>query len=95
MRILRLGDHCGLLGKLNKNKVSAVRSPGTDVMNFITFLPKKSANNWRFTLKNKDNVFKNLIITFIFEKNFNFLRRKLSKIAKNCDHNIDPCSGKK
>jgi hypothetical protein len=25
-----------------------------------------------------------------FEKNTNFFRRKLSKIAENCDHNIDP-----
>jgi hypothetical protein len=26
----------------------------------------------------------------VFEKNANFFRRKLSKIAENCDHNIDP-----
>jgi hypothetical protein len=26
----------------------------------------------------------------VFEKNANFVRRKLSKIAENCDHNIDP-----
>jgi hypothetical protein len=25
-----------------------------------------------------------------FEKNANFFRRKLAKIAENCDHNIDP-----
>jgi hypothetical protein len=25
-----------------------------------------------------------------FEKNANFFRRKLSKIAENCDHNIGP-----
>jgi hypothetical protein len=31
-----------------------------------------------------------MIITLIFEKNANFLRRKLPKIAENCDHNIDP-----
>jgi hypothetical protein len=32
---------------------------------------------------------KNLIIVLVFEKNANFCR-KLSKIAENCDHNIDP-----
>jgi hypothetical protein len=26
----------------------------------------------------------------VFEKNANFFRRKLAKIAENCDHNIDP-----
>jgi hypothetical protein len=31
-----------------------------------------------------------LIITLVFEKNANFFRRKLAKIAENCDHNIDP-----
>jgi hypothetical protein len=27
----------------------------------------------------------------VFEKNANFFRRKLAKIAENCDHNIYPC----
>jgi hypothetical protein len=35
---------------------------------------------------------KKLIITLVFENNANFFRRKLSKIAENCDHNIDPWS---
>jgi hypothetical protein len=26
----------------------------------------------------------------VFEKNANFFRQKLSKIAENCDHNIGP-----
>jgi hypothetical protein len=30
-----------------------------------------------------------LIITF-FEKNANYFGQKLSKIAENCNHNIDP-----
>jgi hypothetical protein len=33
-----------------------------------------------------------LIMTLVFEKNANFLRQKLAKIAENCDHNIDPRS---
>jgi hypothetical protein len=36
--------------------------------------------------------FQNLLITFVFEKNANFFRRKLAKIAENCDNNIDPWS---
>jgi hypothetical protein len=36
------------------------------------------------------NVLKfDLIVTLFFEKNANFFCRKLSKIAENCDHNID------
>jgi hypothetical protein len=33
---------------------------------------------------------KNLIIAFVFEKNANFLRRKMAKNAENYDRNIDP-----
>jgi hypothetical protein len=31
-----------------------------------------------------------LITLLVFKKNANFFRRKLEKIAENCDHNIDP-----
>jgi hypothetical protein len=41
--------------------------------------------------QNKAKLCKILIITLVFEKNAIFFRRKLSKIAENCDHNIDPC----
>jgi hypothetical protein len=34
-----------------------------------------------------------LIVTSVFEKNANFFRKKLSKIAENRDHNIDPWLG--
>jgi hypothetical protein len=43
-----------------------------------------------FLTQNKAKLCKILIITLVFEKNANFFRRKLSKIAENCDHNIDP-----
>jgi hypothetical protein len=33
---------------------------------------------------------KKMIITLVFEKNANFFRQNFSKIAENCDHNIDP-----
>jgi hypothetical protein len=42
--------------------------------------------------QNKAKLCKTLIIILVFEKNANFFRRKLSKIAENCDHNIDPRS---
>jgi hypothetical protein len=40
--------------------------------------------------QNKAKLFKTLIITFDLEKNANFFRRKLAKIAEISDHNIDP-----
>jgi hypothetical protein len=38
----------------------------------------------------KTKLCKNLIITLVFEKNAKLFRQKLSKIAENCDHNMDP-----
>jgi hypothetical protein len=55
----------------------------------IFFAPKKSAKNGAFLLKLLLVFAKNLIITLDFETNGNFFRRKLAKIAENCDHNID------
>jgi hypothetical protein len=43
-----------------------------------------------FDSKTKLNYANNLIITLVFEKKRQFFRRKLSKIAENCDYNIDP-----
>jgi hypothetical protein len=43
-----------------------------------------------FLTENKAKLCKLFIITLVFEKNANFFRRKLSKIAENCDHNIGP-----
>jgi hypothetical protein len=63
---------------------------GTDVMIFKFFSPKNSAKKLAFLAQNKAKFCKILIITLVFEKNANFFRRKLSKIAENCDHNIDP-----
>jgi hypothetical protein len=45
-----------------------------------------------FLTQNKAKLCKFLIITLDFKKNANF-RRKLAKIAENCDHNIDPRLG--
>jgi hypothetical protein len=59
-----------------ENKIGSYL-PGTDVMIFKIFSPKKSAKKMFFFLE-KRQVF----------------RRKCAKIAENCDHNIDPASGK-
>jgi hypothetical protein len=53
----------------------------------ITLVFEKNAN---FFAENCQKSQKIVIITLVFEKNANFFRRKLSKIAENCDHNIDP-----
>jgi hypothetical protein len=66
--------------------------PGTsqpDVMIFKNIFAKKSAKMAFFT-QNKAKLCSNLIITLIFEKKRQFVRRKLSKIAENWDYNIDP-----
>jgi hypothetical protein len=49
-------------------------------------LAKKSA----FLTQIKGNFAEKVIITLVLEKNANFFRRKLAKIAENCDHNIGP-----
>jgi hypothetical protein len=54
------------------------------------FSPKNSAKKLAFLTRNKAKLCKILIITLVFEENANFFRRKLAKIAENCDHNIDP-----
>jgi hypothetical protein len=53
----------------------------------ITLVIEKNAN---FVTENWQKLPKIVIITLVFEKNANFFRRKLAKIAENCDHNIDP-----
>jgi hypothetical protein len=67
--------------------------PETDVMILKIFSPKISAKKLAFLTQNKAKLCKSLIITLVFEKNANFFRQKLSKIAENCDHNIDPRLG--
>jgi hypothetical protein len=44
-----------------------------------------------FLIQNKAKIGKILIISLVYEKNAIFCR-KLTKIAENCDHNIDPWS---
>jgi hypothetical protein len=56
---------------------------------FEYFRRKKSAKNWRFWLQTKLNYAKNDHNIGYWEIR-HFFRRKLSKIAENCDHNIDP-----
>jgi fructoselysine-6-P-deglycase FrlB-like protein len=57
-------------------------------MIFKNIFAKKLGEKLAFLSQNKAKLSKILIITLVFEKNANFCRR-LSKIAENCDHNID------
>jgi hypothetical protein len=59
---------------------------------FKIFSAKKLRKKFAFLTQNKAKLCEILIITLVFEKNAIF-RRKLSKIAENCDHNIDPQLG--
>jgi hypothetical protein len=58
-------------------------------MIFLNIFAKKFSEKMAFLTQNKAKLCKILIITLVFEKNTNFCQ-KLSKIAENCDHNIDP-----
>jgi hypothetical protein len=60
-------------------------------MIFKIFSPKYLAKILAFRLKLQLVFAKKLIIALVFEKNANFFRRQLAKIAENCDHNINPC----
>jgi hypothetical protein len=62
-------------------------------MIFYIFSPKNSAEKMAFLTQNKAKLCKNWIITLVLKKKTPFFRRKLSKIAENCDHNIDPRLG--
>jgi hypothetical protein len=62
---------------------------GTDVMIFKIFSPKNLAKILAFFAQTTASFCKNVIITLVFEKT-PFFRRKLAKIAENCDHSIDP-----
>jgi hypothetical protein len=59
-------------------------------MIFRYFRQKDWRKNRRLCLTTKLNCAKKFIITLVCEKERHFFRRKLSKIAENCDHNIDP-----
>jgi hypothetical protein len=56
------------------------------------FVKKISAKILALFAQTNASFCKNVSITLVFEKNANFVRRKLAKIADNCDHNIDPWS---
>jgi hypothetical protein len=75
--------------RINVNKQFSKRErilfqPGTGVRILKIFLPKI----WQkmlFFLLTTASFCKNLIVTLFFKKNANFFRRKLAKIAENCD----------
>jgi hypothetical protein len=71
--------------QLSAKKFAFFLKTGTDVRILKIILPKKSAKKLAFLTQNKAELFKNLIITLVFEKNANFL----PKIAENCDRCYD------
>jgi hypothetical protein len=83
MKAARLLLHRGLLFAQN----GLAQCDGTDVMILKIFSPK---NCRRSFLHKPLQVFAKNIITLVFEKKRQSFRRKLSKIAENCGHNIDP-----
>jgi hypothetical protein len=51
---------------------------------FLNIFAEKFSEKKAFFTQNKAKLCKILIITLVFEKNANFFRRKLPKIAENC-----------
>jgi hypothetical protein len=58
------------------------------------FSPKNLAKKLAFFAQTDAGFGKKLIMTLIFVKKRQHVRRKLARIAENCDHNIDPRSVK-
>jgi hypothetical protein len=69
---------------------SRIRLTRDRCYDFKNIFAEKIGKKLAFYAQNKAKLCKNWIITLVFEKNANFFRRKLAKIAENCDHNIDP-----
>jgi hypothetical protein len=56
--------------------------PGTDVMIFKIFSPKKSTKKLAFLTENKAELFKKLIITLAFDKKTNFSPKNIKNRRK-------------
>jgi S-adenosylmethionine:diacylglycerol 3-amino-3-carboxypropyl transferase len=56
--------------------------PGTDIRIFKIFSPKKLEKKLAFLAQNKAKLFKNLIITLVFEKNASFFAKNCQKSQK-------------
>jgi hypothetical protein len=80
-------DQCAAKNRGRKSEgetsSSSMSVSGTDVMILKIFSPKKLAKKLAFFAQTTASFCKKLIITMVFEKNANFFRRKLSKIAEN------------
>jgi hypothetical protein len=68
----------------NSFRTDSMKWPGTNVMILKIFSPK----NWRFWLKINQNCAKIWSFNQFLRKTPLF-RRKLPKIAENCNHNVD------
>jgi hypothetical protein len=64
--------------------------PRTDVMILKIFSPKNLAKIFAFFAQTTVSFCKNCYHNIGFWEKRHFFRRKLAKIAENCDHNIDP-----
>jgi hypothetical protein len=63
---------------------------GTDVTIFKIFLPKNLAKKLAFFAQTTASFWKQIDNNIGFWEKRQFFRRKLAKIAENCDHDVDP-----
>jgi hypothetical protein len=59
---------------------------------FKNIFAKKISEKIGVFAQNTTSFWKKLTITLVFEYKSQFFRRKLAKIAENCDHSIHPSS---
>jgi hypothetical protein len=57
---------------------------------FLKYFRQKNGQKMAFLTQNKAKLCKNLKYNIGFREKSQFFRQKISKIAENCDHNIDP-----
>jgi hypothetical protein len=60
------------------------------VMIFKEFSPKNRRKKLDFFAQTTATFSKNNFIDLVLREKLQFFRRKLAKIAENCDYNIDP-----
>jgi hypothetical protein len=80
--------------KAQKVKICPILSNWDRCYDFKNIFAEKNCEKMAFLTHNKAKLCKIFDHNVGFWENAIFLAEKLSKVAENCDHNIDPCNRK-